>query len=221
MPPNGALTDIAPKIYTIMLTEVFSLSKSGSPVTTPRRLNVTQPFRTLPTDASTIENCLYRRPQVSPEREFCRNRTTRPPSKKTTRHTAILGAIIISKEANVRKYLKTRPRCPCCDDLTYVRLSDEASFGKNICKNCMWESKAIIKRPADAEISELKLACNNTCAEDAFVLLCIEKMYRPFASDEEWVLACCENLLQAGHLKKIPGELQDLYVLNEGSSKFW
>jgi len=133
-------------------------------------------------------------------------------------HDADAGACAIIKPIMIRKHLKTRPRCPECEDLTYVSLAEGKSFGRNECKNCLWQSRRVIERPSIMAVLKLSASHTDITTDEAFVLLCVESAYRPFASDEPKVISCCETLYAKGYLNKISGELQDLYVFVEHPS---
>lgn len=114
----------------------------------------------------------------------------------------------------IKRILKSRPVCTECGDLTYVSLEIGRYFGKNFCKNCLWESATLFELPSNKEVEQFVGNYKKLSPEEAFVLLCIKENYLPFASDSPRVLRCCEFLYGNGYLKKISDEKQDLYIYN-------
>lgn len=99
-----------------------------------------------------------------------------------------------------------------CEDLTYVSLEDGREFGRNFCKNCLWESKVKFEKPSDKEIEEFGKKHPRLSPEEALVFLCIKKLDQPFATDQHWVEACCNGLQKLGYLRRIPGDLQEVFT---------
>lgn len=99
---------------------------------------------------------------------------------------------------------RVRHYCPVCQSKTYHILDgDFGGFGQLICIHCDWEGASTFDEPDELAIANRRLSAPDLTANEAYLLLCVERSSHPLCLEDHRQILVGELLAEKGYVRMI------------------